>query len=85
MVGEPEPRQRACYDALLAGVCAEFELARPGATAEAVLDAAVAEVERSGGPSPYRRGMMVEDTGVVTGEGFELFTSIDRSLRVVPA
>jgi Xaa-Pro aminopeptidase len=29
-------------------------------------------------------GMMVEDTGVVTAEGFELFTSIDRSLRVVP-
>jgi Xaa-Pro dipeptidase len=30
-------------------------------------------------------GMMVEDTGVVTATGFELFTSIDRSLRVVPA
>jgi Xaa-Pro aminopeptidase len=30
-------------------------------------------------------GMMVEDTGVVTDTGFELFTSIDRSLRVVPA
>jgi Xaa-Pro aminopeptidase len=30
-------------------------------------------------------GMMVEDTGVVTADGFELFTGIDRSLRVVPA
>jgi Xaa-Pro aminopeptidase len=30
-------------------------------------------------------GMMVEDTGVVTDTGFELFTSINRSLRVVPA
>jgi len=29
-------------------------------------------------------GMMVEDTGVVTDTGFDLFTSIDRSLRVVP-
>lgn len=28
-------------------------------------------------------GMMVEDTGVVTDRGFELFTSIDRSLRRV--
>lgn len=28
-------------------------------------------------------GMMVEDTGVLTDSGFELFTSIDRSLRVV--
>lgn len=28
-------------------------------------------------------GMMVEDTGVVTDTGFELFTSIDRSLRQV--
>jgi Xaa-Pro aminopeptidase len=28
-------------------------------------------------------GMMVEDTGVVTDSGFELFTSIDRSLQVV--
>lgn len=28
-------------------------------------------------------GMMVEDTGVVTEDRFELFTSIDRSLRVV--
>lgn len=28
-------------------------------------------------------GMMVEDTGVVTDHGFELFTSIDRDLRVV--
>jgi Xaa-Pro aminopeptidase len=30
-------------------------------------------------------GMMVEDTGLVTDSGFELFTSIDRSLRVVAA
>lgn len=30
-------------------------------------------------------GMMVEDTGVVTESGFELFTSLDRSLRVVGA
>lgn len=30
-------------------------------------------------------GMMVEDTGVVTESGFDLFTSIDRSLRVVGA
>jgi Xaa-Pro dipeptidase len=128
VVGEPTARQQAYYDALLAGVQAEFAAARPGATAGAVFDAAVAEVERTGGPTPYRRhhaghaiglsvyehpivgpgrdtelvpgmvfcletpyyelgwgGMMVEDTGVVTGEGFELFTSIDRSLRVVPA
>jgi|SRR5699024_5085375 len=28
-------------------------------------------------------GMMVEDTGVITPQGFELFTSIDRNLRVV--
>jgi Xaa-Pro aminopeptidase len=128
VVGEPTARQQAFYDALLAGVRAEFAQARPGVTAGAVFDAAVAEVERTGGPAPYRRhhaghaiglsvyehpivgpgrdtelapgmvfcletpyyelgwgGMMVEDTGVVTDEGFQLFTSIDRSLRVVPA
>lgn len=30
-------------------------------------------------------GMMVEDTGLLTDGGFELFSSIDRSLRIVPA
>lgn len=30
-------------------------------------------------------GMMVEDTGLVTERGFELFSTIDRSLRVVSA
>lgn len=30
-------------------------------------------------------GLMVEDTGVVTGSGFELFSHLDRSLRVIPA
>lgn len=30
-------------------------------------------------------GMMIEDTGVVTETGFDLFTSLDRSLRVVGA
>ena len=30
-------------------------------------------------------GMMIEDTGVVTEAGFDLFTSLDRSLRVVGA
>jgi Xaa-Pro aminopeptidase len=29
-------------------------------------------------------GMMVEDTGVVTDNGFELFTTLDRQLAVVP-
>jgi Xaa-Pro dipeptidase len=29
-------------------------------------------------------GMMVEDTGVVTANGFELFTTLDRQLAVVP-
>jgi Xaa-Pro aminopeptidase len=29
-------------------------------------------------------GMMVEDTGVVTDNGFELFTTLDRELAVVP-
>jgi len=29
-------------------------------------------------------GMMVEETGVVTEKGFDLFTTIDRSLRVIP-
>lgn len=29
-------------------------------------------------------GMMVEDTGLVTDSGFELFSTIDRSLRVIP-
>ena len=128
VVGEPDARQREYYDALLAGMRAEFAVARPGNTAQDVFDAAITVVERSGGPSPYRRhhaghaiglsvyehpiigpgqdaelrpgmvfcletpyyelgwgGMMVEDTGVVTEAGFELFTGIDRSLRVVPA
>ncbi|SMH29485.1 M24 family metallopeptidase [Mesorhizobium australicum] len=30
-------------------------------------------------------GMMVEDTGLLTDDGFELFSTTDRSLRVVPA
>lgn len=30
-------------------------------------------------------GLMVEDTGVVTETGFELFSRLDRSLRVLPA
>ncbi|HWK67801.1 MAG TPA: Xaa-Pro peptidase family protein [Rhizobiaceae bacterium] len=30
-------------------------------------------------------GMMVEDTGLLIDNGFELFSTIDRSLRVVPA
>lgn len=29
-------------------------------------------------------GMMVEDTGLVTQDGFELFTRIERNLRIVP-
>ena len=29
-------------------------------------------------------GMMVEDTGLVTDDGFELFSTIDRTLRIVP-
>jgi hypothetical protein len=28
--------------------------------------------------------MMAEETGVVTESGFELFSTIDRSLRVIP-
>jgi Xaa-Pro aminopeptidase len=127
VVGEPSALQQQRYDALLAGVEAEFAVARPGSTAGEVFDVAVRRVEDSG-LRPYRRhhtghaiglsvyefpvvrpeettvlspgmvfcletpyyelgwgGMMVEDTGVVTDSGFELFTSIDRSLRVVPA
>ena len=29
-------------------------------------------------------GMMVEDTGLVTDDGFALFSTIDRTLRIVP-
>lgn len=29
-------------------------------------------------------GMMVEETGILTDEGFQLFSSTDRSLRVIP-
>lgn len=126
VVGEPDRVQQSRYDALLAGVQAEFAHTRPGVTAAEVFNATVDTVEREGF-APYRRhhvghtiglsvyeapivrpddhtelaegmvfsletpyyevgwgGMMVEDTGVVTNRGFELFTSIDRSLRVVP-
>ncbi len=126
VLGEPTARQRAYYEALLAGVLAEFETARPGSTAGEVFDTAIRTVEAAG-LTPYRRhhaghaiglsvyeqpiigsavdtvlvpgmvfcletpyyepgwgGMMVEDTGVVTESGFELFTDIDRALRVVP-
>lgn len=125
VLGEPTARQQRRYDALLAGVQTEFELATVGRPAGALFSAAVDTVVDKG-ISPYRRhhvghaiglsvyehpvvrpdepaelaagmvfcletpyyeigwgGMMVEDTGVVTGDGFELFTSIDRSLRVV--
>ncbi|MGW3954901.1 M24 family metallopeptidase [Streptomyces sp. NPDC004752] len=126
VIGEPTDRQQRYYDALLAGVRAEFEAARPGAVAHDVFAEAVRTVEEGGGPRRYRRhhvghtigldvyeqpvvapddatvlregmvfcletpyyelgwgGMMVEDTGAVTAQGFELFTSIDRSLRVI--
>lgn len=125
VLGEPTACQRSRYDALLAGVCTEFETAAVGRSAGALFAAAVDSVVGNG-LSPYRRhhvghaiglsvyehpvvrpdepaelaagmvfcletpyyeigwgGMMVEDTGVVTDDGFELFTSIDRSLRVV--
>ncbi|WP_169738914.1 M24 family metallopeptidase [Jiangella gansuensis] len=124
---EPTPDQERRYGALLEGLMAEIELARPGVRAGDVFARAVETVERHG-LSPYRRhhvghaiglsvyehpvvgpgvdtrietggvfsletpyyefgwgGMMVEDTGVVTESGFELFTSLDRSLRVVGA
>ncbi|MPZ27921.1 MAG: M24 family metallopeptidase [Micromonosporaceae bacterium] len=126
VVGEPTARQQAHYDALLAGLHAELELARPGVTAGEVFRAAQRTVEAAG-IAPYRRhhtghaiglsvyerpvispdsevplapgmvfcletpyyelgwgGLMVEDTGVVTEAGFDLFTHLDRSLRVVP-
>lgn len=127
VVGEPTDLQYRRYQALLDGLWAEFEAARPGVSASTVFEAALRTVE-SNGLAPYRRhhvghaiglsiyeqpiigsgrtellepgmvfcletpyyelgwgGMMVEDTGVVTEKGFDLFTSIDRSLRVAPA
>jgi Xaa-Pro aminopeptidase len=125
VLGEATALQRSRYDALLAGLHAELEVARPGATAGAVFDAAVHTVQRHGltgyrrhhaghaiGLSVYEEpvirrgeaaelrpgmvfcletpyyeigwgGMMVEDTGVVTDDGFQLFTGMDRSLREV--
>ncbi len=125
VLGSPSPLQRSRYDALLAGLHAELELAAPGVPAQAVFDTAVRTVEQHG-LAPYRRhhaghaiglsvyedpvvrpgetavlepgmvfcletpyyeigwgGMMVEDTGVVTQDGFELFTTLDRSLQEV--
>jgi Xaa-Pro aminopeptidase len=125
VLGSASSLQQSRYDALLAGLHAELELAGPGVAAGAVFDAAVRTVERQG-LTPYRRhhaghaigltvyeepvvrpgeqevlqpgmvfcletpyyeigwgGMMVEDTGVVTDSGFELFTSLDRSLQAV--
>jgi Xaa-Pro aminopeptidase len=125
VLGEASALQRSRYDALLAGLYAELEVARPGATAGSVFDAAVRTVQQHG-LAPYRRhhaghaiglsvyeepvvrpgeatelrpgmvfcletpyyqigwgGMLVEDTGVVTDGGFELFTGMDRSLREV--
>ncbi len=55
VVGEPTARQRAFYDAMLAGEDAQLALAGPGVSAQALFDVAVRTVETSGGPVPYRR------------------------------
>lgn len=125
VLGEASDTQRRRYDALLAGLHAELDLAAPCVTAAALFAAAARTVEEHG-LSPYRRhhaghaiglsvyedpvirgdddtvlepgmvfcfetpyyeigwgGMMVEDTGVVTDGGFQLFTGLDRALKVI--
>jgi Xaa-Pro dipeptidase len=127
VVGEPTRLQASRYDALLAGLHAEFDTIRPGVSAGEVFAAAIDAVQAHG-LTPYRRhhvghaigllgyeipvitpdnralipengtfsletpyyepgwgGMIVEDTGVVRSDGFELFTTTDRTLRIVPA
>ncbi|OBH08197.1 Xaa-Pro peptidase family protein [Mycobacterium sp. E1747] len=126
VVGPPSPTQSSRYAALLAGLWAEIEHARPGVTAGELFGVGLNTVRASGlagyrrhhvghaiGLSVYERpiiapnvdtilqagmvfcletpyyelgwgGMMVEDTGVVTENGFELFTTLDRQLALVP-
>jgi Xaa-Pro aminopeptidase len=55
VMGEPTARQTAFYDAILAGEDAQFALAKPGVSAEALFDRAIEVVETTGGPNPYRR------------------------------
>jgi Xaa-Pro aminopeptidase len=55
VVGAPTARQQAFHDAIVAGEDAELALAEPGARACDVFDRAIAVVEQSGGPAPYRR------------------------------
>lgn len=54
VLGEPTALQLSRYEALLAGVRAEFDTARPGATAGEVFAAGQGTVEASG-LAPYRR------------------------------
>jgi Xaa-Pro aminopeptidase len=54
VVGSPTALQSSRYDAILDGLDAQLALARPGVSAAAVFDAAVATTE-SGGLAPYRR------------------------------
>ncbi len=126
VIGEPTPKQRDVYQAMLTGVEAELATAQNGVPANDVFNAGIRAAEETGGVVPYRRhhlghtiglsiyeqplitphderelqigmtfcletpyyernwgGVIVEETGVVTDAGFELFTSIDRGLRVV--
>ncbi|MCL6553922.1 MAG: M24 family metallopeptidase [Firmicutes bacterium] len=52
--GAPSPRQAAVYRALLAGLDAALATVRPGVSAQAVFEAAVAQARRAGLPH-YRR------------------------------
>lgn len=54
VMGEPTPKQRRFYDAILAGEDAQFALAAPGVPAEDVFSRAIEVVEATG-PAPYRR------------------------------
>jgi Xaa-Pro aminopeptidase len=74
VVGEPTDRQRTRYDALLAGLHAELDTARPGVTAREVFRAAHRTVEAAG-LAPYRRhhaghaiGLSVYERPVVSPE-----------------
>ena len=68
VVGEPDQRQRAFYDAILAGEKREIAQARPGISGNELFEIAVAAVEEAGGPSPYRRQHCGHGIGLTTYE-----------------
>lgn len=80
VVGEPDDRQRAIYDALFAGEEKQFAAVRPGITARELFEVAVGEVEAHG-ITPYRRQHCGHGIGTDVYEPPIVAPGVDTPLR----